>query len=192
MPVPDQRDLLDPARADFKREQRVVAVSMVAALCISVLALVMAAAAGQDTSVLPFADRLEATLQADGLVIVWLAAAIANVARLRFFSQEDIAGSGSTSGSARVRRASAVAQNTLEQAGLAVVVHLVVTATFIHSQEVVVTMAVLFAVGRVLFWAGYKRGAKGRALGFALTFYPSVLGLVASLSALLVRMTLGG
>ena len=29
----------------------------------------------------------------------------------------------------------------------------------------------LFALGRILFAAGYRRGAPGRALGFALTFY---------------------
>ncbi len=46
--------------------------------------------------------------------------------------------------------------------------------------------AVLFAVGRVLFWRGYARGAPGRAMGFGLTFYPSV-----ALLALLVLTTLG-
>jgi uncharacterized membrane protein YecN with MAPEG domain len=32
----------------------------------------------------------------------------------------------------------------------------------------------VFFVGRILFWRGYARGAPARALGFALTFYPSV------------------
>jgi uncharacterized membrane protein YecN with MAPEG domain len=185
--VPDRRGSADPGRADFRREQRGVAVSMAAALCVSAFALAVAAVAGQDAKALPFADRLQATLQVDSLVVVWLAAAIANVARLRFFSPEDIAGSGSADGSTAVRQASAVAQNTFEQTTLAIVVHLLVTATFIHTQTVVSTMAVLFAAGRLLFWIGYRRGAKGRALGFGLTFYPSVLGLLASMGVLLVR-----
>ena len=35
--------------------------------------------------------------------------------------------------------------------------------------------AFLFAIGRMLFIVGYRRGATGRSLGFALTFYPTVL-----------------
>jgi uncharacterized membrane protein YecN with MAPEG domain len=174
---------------------------MAAGLCISLVALSVAAWAWQDTRALPLADRLKMTIEADGLVVILLAATIANVARLRFFSEQDIGGSGSagsastasastgsasTGGSDKVRRASAVVQNTLEQAVLAMATHLVVTTSIVHSQALVQTMVGLFAVGRLLFWAGYKRGATGRALGFALTFYPSVIGLVASLATLLL------
>ena len=34
--------------------------------------------------------------------------------------------------------------------------------------------ALAFAIGRVLFFRGYGDGARARALGFALTFYPSL------------------
>jgi len=34
--------------------------------------------------------------------------------------------------------------------------------------------AILFVFGRILFWRGYARGAPARALGFALTFYPTL------------------
>ncbi|MBB4859707.1 putative membrane protein YecN with MAPEG domain [Novosphingobium chloroacetimidivorans] len=129
---------------------------------------------------------MQATLQADVLVVAWLAATIANVARLRFFSEQDIAGAGLVGGSDRVREAGAVAQNTLEQVVLAIATHAIVTAIIARSREMVLTMAALFVVGRVLFWSGYKRGASGRAFGFALTFYPSVLGLLASVAALLL------
>jgi len=37
---------------------------------------------------------------------------------------------------------------------------------------------VLFVLGRVLFLRGYRGGAPSRAIGFALTFYPTVLMLV--------------
>ena len=40
--------------------------------------------------------------------------------------------------------------------------------------------ALLFALGRVLFVAGYASGAAARAFGFALTFYPTVTLLIAS------------
>jgi hypothetical protein len=32
----------------------------------------------------------------------------------------------------------------------------------------------LFLLGRVLFIGGYRKGAGGRALGFGLTFYPTL------------------
>lgn len=39
----------------------------------------------------------------------------------------------------------------------------------------------LFSIGRWLFAAGYARGAGARALGFALTFYPTVAALLVAL-----------
>jgi hypothetical protein len=41
-------------------------------------------------------------------------------------------------------------------------------------QAAIAAAAVLFVIGRVLFWRGCARGAPARALGFALTFYPSI------------------
>jgi uncharacterized membrane protein YecN with MAPEG domain len=41
--------------------------------------------------------------------------------------------------------------------------------------------ALLFVVGRISFFAGYAHGAPSRAFGFALTFYPTALMLVATL-----------
>jgi uncharacterized membrane protein YecN with MAPEG domain len=55
-----------------------------------------------------------------------------------------------------------------------------VTATFVRAVAVIDALVILFAVGRLLFWIGYRRGAAGRAFGFALTFYPSVLALLAA------------
>jgi uncharacterized membrane protein YecN with MAPEG domain len=190
--MPDECSSGDCKSATFRREQRGVALAMGAALGISLLALALAASAGRDLPALDFARRLQLTLQADSLVIVWLAATIANVARLRFFSEQDIGGSGSPGASDPIRRASAVAQNTLEQAVLAIAVHMLIAATFPKSREVMLTMVGLFAAGRLLFWTGYKRGARARALGFGLTFYPSVLGLLASLGTLLLGMAPAG
>ena len=47
--------------------------------------------------------------------------------------------------------------------------------------------AMLFVIGRVLFWRGYASGAPHRALGFALTFYPQVVMLVVIAGWLVVR-----
>ncbi len=170
--------------APFREEQRGVAVGMAAALGTAVIVLGAAAFAWPGEA-LPFPDRLQLTLRADLIVIAWLAAAIGNVARLRFFSEQDIGGSSAEEASAKVRVARAILQNTFEQAVLAIVTHLIVAATFARAGAVIVALACLFAAGRLLFWIGYRKGARTRAFGFALTFYPSVLALLASAAALL-------
>ncbi len=45
-------------------------------------------------------------------------------------------------------------------------------------------LVALFCLGRAAFWAGYAKGAGGRAFGFATTFYPSLFAWV--LAAVLV------
>ncbi|WP_238995766.1 MAPEG family protein [Sphingomonas solaris] len=151
-------------------------------MTILVLGAVMAM--DQPASVMPIGDRLEFALRADLFIAIWLAAAIANVARLRFFSERDIAGSSVAAGSETIRMAGAILQNTVEQAVLALLAHLIVAATLPGSNALIVALVGLFGLGRLLFWAGYRHGASGRAFGFALTFYPSVLALLASAVAI--------
>ena len=165
---------------EFRREQRRVAFSMGSALLVTVILFGAILASDSAAPVLPIAERLEATLRADVFVVLWLAAGIANVARLRFFSETDIAGSGSTHASDPVRQAAAILQNTVEQVCLAVFAHLIVTASVGHPALLIHALVILFCVGRLLFWIGYRRGAGGRAFGFALTFYPSVIALLVS------------
>lgn len=163
-------------------EQRAVAAAMAVALVLTLI--VIGTAAATAVPVAGMADRLQAMLRIDVVVVPWLAAAIANVARLRFFSAQDIGGGSAGHDTARVRQGAAILQNTLEQLVLAITVQLVVTAVFGRSVAIVAGMAGLFATGRLLFWIGYRRGARGRALGFALTFYPSVVGLAAAIVGL--------
>ena len=123
------------------------------------------------------------TARADVFVLCWLAATIGNVARLRFFSADDIAGSDSGAASAKVGRARAILQNTLEQVVLAVPVHIALAVLVASSAPLIVALAALFAIGRLLFWIGYAKGAEARAFGFALTFYPSLGGLIIAVLA---------
>ena len=143
---------------DFQREQREVATRMVAALCVTILVT----AACMYVSVpafRPLHDRLIAVARADLLVLFWLAATIGNVARLRFFSATDIAGSASRTGGADVRSANAVLQNTLEQVALAVPIHVALAALVVSSVPLIIALSMLFALGRLLFWVGYANGA---------------------------------
>jgi uncharacterized membrane protein YecN with MAPEG domain len=172
----------------FKAEQRGVAIGMASALLLTIVVLGLVAFAAHGGSPPSFPQRLQDALRLDLLVILWVAAGIANVARLRFFSAKDIAGSGAQQASDQVRIANAILENSFEQAVLAIVTHLIVAATFAGSTPLIAALASLFAVGRLLFWRGYKRGATGRAFGFALTFYPSVVALLACALAALAAL----
>jgi hypothetical protein len=109
------------------------------------------------------------------VVAFWVFVSIARLARHRFFSPQDIDGGASNEGSERARLQQSVLQNTLEQAFLAVVAYaawLFLAEPFWRALPVL--FAAYFSVGRFLFFAGYAHGAPARALGFALTFYPTV------------------
>ncbi|MEP3278593.1 MAG: MAPEG family protein [Stappiaceae bacterium] len=122
------------------------------------------------------AARLTFAFQWDMLVIFWLLITIGTLARHRFFTPEDIDGSGLTAGSATAKTHQAVLQNTLEQVVLAIPIHLSFSLLLPTSSLAAIPIAaILFSLGRILFWRGYHTGAPGRALGFALTFYPTVL-----------------
>ena len=134
-------------------------------------------------------ERLFVVVRADVFILFWLAAMIGNVARLRFFSADDIGGSGSGFASMKVGYAKAVLENTLEQVVLAVPVHVALAVLVASSVPLIVALAALFTIGRLLFWLGYARGAEARAFGFALTFYPSLAGLAIALFSA-VRLSL--
>ena len=140
--------------------------------------LFIPAPAGLDASV---ANRLAYALKAEILVIFWLLVCVGRLGNHRFMTPEDIDGSGLTTGSDKARVLQALLQNTLEQTVLAVVVHLIWAATMPVSWiSGVLAGAILFSTGRILFIRGYAGGAPSRALGFALTFYPSILMLLAT------------
>lgn len=161
----------------FRPEQRRVALGMASAALLS--ASVLAALAW----LRPFATpelptpwmRLAFTMRTDVLLFAWLGAAIADVARQRFFSAHDIGGSAQGDASPAMRRANAVLQNTLEQTVFAFGSHLALAAHLPSRWMVVLPgLTGLFCLGRALFWIGYRGGAAARAFGFALTFYPSL------------------
>lgn len=131
-------------------------------------------------------SRLVFTLRGDVLLFAWLGAAVANVARLRFFSEDDIDGSAQAGVGPEVRQANAMLQNTLEQCVLAFGSHLALAAQVPGRWMIVLPgLTGLFCVGRALFWVGYRSGAAARSFGFALTFYPSLGACVAGVCLLL-------
>ena len=118
-----------------------------------------------------------------------LAFAIARLAAHRFRTPEDINGSGLTVGSERARLLQATLQNTLEQLTLAVPVYAAwALLAPVRLAGTCAVAGILFLLGRVLFFAGYAGGAPRRALGFALTFYPTVTLLLGALAFALHRL----
>ncbi len=73
-----------------------------------------------------------------------------------------------------------------EYLGFEGLLNLVRYQTFRAGATMLTALAILFCIGRALFWAGYGRGAGGRALGFALTFYPTIAAFGLSAAMLLL------
>lgn len=150
-------------------------------MLISVVLSVVAIAAGIASSTgnaLSLEAKLETAFQAGLVPVLWLALSIGNVARIRFLSANDIDAAISGEPSERLMIARAILQNTHEQATLAVVAYLAAALTFADTPTLLLILATLFSAGRALFWFGYSAGAVGRAIGFALTFYPSLVLLI--------------
>lgn len=122
------------------------------------------------------------------LASVWLLIGIALLARHRFFTPADIDGGGLAEGTARARLLQTLIQNTLEQCVLAIPAYGAwLWLAPAGRGGLVVPCAACFALGRLLFFAGYSRGAPYRALGFTLAFYPTV-GLYALLLPAVARL----
>lgn len=160
----------NPASA-FGRKQRGVAIGMALGLVVTIAAFVWplppSPAAGP-------ALRAAFGAAAALLVAAWLVIAVARLAAHRFFAPTDIDGAGLTEASARAKMLQAVTQNTLEQAVLAVIGYAAWLGLMPPaSAPRIAFCVVLFGLGRLLFFIGYARGAPFRALGFALTFYPT-------------------
>ena len=134
----------------------------------------------------PMVLSSEATVGERLSFALWLGISIGMLARHRFFTPEDIDGGGLTPGSETANILQAILQNTLEQTVLAVLVHLTWAILMPESWLSAIPAAVVLVLcGRLLFVLGYRGGAVSRAVGFALTYYPSVLMLIVVVGAVL-------
>jgi len=162
-------------------KQQGVLRGMVAGVITTLLALALAISAHPPalTPEQGYAPALAHALKWDVLLVVSLTVNIGLLARHRFFTPEDIDGGGLTKGTPHAQVLQSTLQNTLEQTVLGLSIHTIWAVAMPQSwQAAVPAAAILFLVGRVLFWRGYAHGASARALGFALTFYPSVAMLI--------------
>ena len=156
----------------FTRTQAGVALGMAAGFAATVVAFALpvlpAAPAGAE-------ERTSLWLAASVSASLWLLIGVALLARHRFFTPADIDGGGLSDGTPGAKLLQSLIQNTLEQVVLAIPAY---GAWLWLAPEgrrgLVIVCAGLFGLGRLLFFIGYRHGAPARALGFTLTFYPTV------------------
>jgi hypothetical protein len=120
-------------------------------------------------------ERLAVWLGCAAVAGFFLLVSVGRLAGHRFFTPEDIDGGGMSGNTPRAALLQALIQNTLEQTLLAAIAW--GAWLWLGPADrggLVIVFALAFAAGRLLFFAGYARGAPFRALGFTLTFYPSV------------------
>jgi hypothetical protein len=123
------------------------------------------------------ADRLAFAVLCWAVLGIVLLIAIMMVSTARRFSAEDIGGQAAGPPSKKLAIKAAFLQNTLEQTVLAGGFYFALAAVPGGPVLALLPVAVvLFLVGRILFYTGYRRGAQGRSLGMALTMVPSALG----------------
>ncbi len=134
-------------------------------------------------------DRLAFAAQASVFVLVWVLIGVLLVSTARRLSPQDIGGSAAGPPSERIAIYAAFLQNTLEQAVLAVGLY-VALATLVTARwlSLIVVGVVLFAIGRILFLRGYRRGVRGRSLGMTLTMMPTFLGYLLVLVLIVLRL----
>ena len=143
-------------------------------LCSSILIPVNETTSGGRTALLASA------LLALGLCLVFC---IGRMATHRFLSPEDIDGDPKRSDSPKGVELQKILQNTLEQTVLAALAYTIWAATAPdHWLGALLVAPAIFLAGRILFIVLHGRGATGRAIGFALTFYPTVLLLLVELA----------
>lgn len=152
------------------RKQLLVLLSM--ALAVAVLAALWTAgpvavplSADDPASRLAFAAKW---LLVPGLMLLL---GIGLTANRRFFDPDAIDG-GATPALEIGQRYN---RNTLEQTVLAAIAWTGLALQLPHERLALIPeLALVFAVGRILFWLGYRIAPWARAFGFGLTFYPTV------------------
>jgi hypothetical protein len=168
------------------RKQRGVLAGMAAGLIATILVLSLPPLPILAPPTADIAAHLAYAARAAAIAMLWLLAAVANVARARFFSAPDIDGMGFAPASPRLAPDIAIVQNTLEQAVLAAALYFALaTLRAPDLTAMIPPLLTLFCIGRAAFWLGYRHGAPWRAFGFATTFYPTVFGYLVVASRLL-------
>lgn len=172
----------------YHRERRRVLLGIVMAAAVMVAA---ASATWLLSASITFDDALDGRLRLGTIAALLPAGVVAiHVARIatrRFNSPDRIAGAAFDAPGSGLSLDKAVLSNSVEQAVIAIPTYMLLALVLPVEQLVAVpVLAVLFAAGRMFFALRYKWGPGSRSFGFALTFYPTVAGMVAVVAMLIV------
>jgi len=116
---------------------------------------------------------------------------IGKIAKKRFFNPDAIAGAGFDTAANSVTIDKAILQNTFEQVLLAIIAYQSLEKMTPNLAILLIpTFVFLFMIGRILFILGYKKGAGSRALGFGLTFYPTVIAYIVVIGKITYSLTM--
>lgn len=167
-----------PTAIELKREQRRILVSGALAL------LVVGSTLGASFFVAPalafpeaLTERLAFALQVDVVLALVLLVAVQRVSSGRYRSAADNRGSAYSQPSEKIAVDAAFLQNTLEQAVIALIVHLAVASSVSGPALIFIPAAcIMFVAGRIAFRLAYPHGAGARAFGMVLTVLPSFFG----------------
>lgn len=169
--------MLGVPKVDLPLQQRMVRRRAVLAFVVCAPTLVLASLGLPYLFDFPdgLVDRLAFALRANLFIGLWVLLAVRRVAKVRFESAEDNAGSAYSPPSGRLAVPAAFLQNTLEQAFVAGVGMLALaTVEGEPALAYVVAAVLLFSLGRLTFFKGYPAGAGGRAFGIATTAIPVI------------------
>lgn len=164
-------------RDDLRREQRAVVRHSIGATVFCALALWIGRSHLPALWVFPTdaADRLSFAASLCFFVLLWPLAGVLLVSIGRFLSGADIRGSAYGPPSRAIAVKLAFLQNTVEQAGLAVGIYLILATRMSGADlALLATAALLFSIGRAAFLAGYATGSRGRSFGMATTMLPTL------------------
>jgi hypothetical protein len=172
---------------DFSEERRGVLLGMATAFAVMIGA---ASATWFFADTIPLDASLEGRLKLGAIAALLpplvLAVQIGRMASRRFNSPESIMGAAYDGPTSPLSLDKALLSNSVEQSVLAIPTYMFLSLMLPAELLVVVpTIAVLFVIGRSLFVARYTSGAAARSLGFGLTFYPTIAGMLGGATILL-------
>ena len=168
---------VSPPHVDLPKEQRAVVRQALLAFAVCGPTLVLASLGLPRIFTFPegLPERLAFALRADLVIALWVVLGVRMVAKVRFRSAEDNAGSAYSRPSPRLAVPRAFLQNTLEQAFVTTLAILALaTVGGEAALAYIVATVVLFSLGRATFLRGYPHGAGGRAFGIATTALPAI------------------
>ncbi|ARD23631.1 MULTISPECIES: MAPEG family protein [Shewanella] len=181
--------LLEQFKNKLSSKQSDVSLSVVIGVIVSFLVVAYGALANplEYTEPQSLVERL--TIYAYGLILPALAFIFAaGRVLLRRFNTTQTHIRSAFEESEKTRHLQNVLQNTLEQ--FCIVLSVYFLWTFIMPAEfmsLIALLSIVFFIGRIIFISGYEKGSATRALGFSLTFYPSVLSVGAIIIYLFYR-----